>query len=228
MKPELIVMLTHNDFTVENASAIFEKCKGSKAIYWGFKEKPLPVEEMKSLFNYIRSCGKHTILEVVAYSEQEGLNGAKLALDCGVDILMGTKYYESINLFCKKHNIKYMPFVGTIQGRPSVLKGELEDIVNEAQQYVSMGVYGIDLLGYRYVGDVFSLSKKIVDSLNVPVCIAGSIDSYKKLDEIKNISPWGFTVGSAFFDKKFGDEFADQINNVVDYIDAPITSNATI
>lgn len=38
--PELIVMLTHNDLTVENAAEVFETCKNSKAEYWGFKEKP--------------------------------------------------------------------------------------------------------------------------------------------------------------------------------------------
>ena len=37
--PELIVMLTHNDLTVENAAEVFETCKNSKAEYWGFKEK---------------------------------------------------------------------------------------------------------------------------------------------------------------------------------------------
>ena len=48
--PQLIVMLTYNDLTVENAREIFEECKDSKAKYWGFKEEGLPLEQMKSLF----------------------------------------------------------------------------------------------------------------------------------------------------------------------------------
>ena len=76
---ELIVMLTHNDLTVLNAAEIFDQCKNSKAQYWGFKEEPLPLEEMKKLFSYMKACGKTTFLEVVAYSEEEGLEGAKLA-----------------------------------------------------------------------------------------------------------------------------------------------------
>ena len=40
-KPELIVMLTHNDITVSNAYEIFEQCKNSKAKFGGFKEKTL-------------------------------------------------------------------------------------------------------------------------------------------------------------------------------------------
>lgn len=33
--PLLIVMLTYNDLTVENAYEIFDKYKDSKAEYWG-------------------------------------------------------------------------------------------------------------------------------------------------------------------------------------------------
>lgn len=95
--PKLIVMLTHNDHTVENASEIFESCKNSKAQYWGFKEKTLPISEMKSLFSRMKSCGKTTFLEVVEYDEESGLQGAKIAKECGCDILMGTVFFDSIN-----------------------------------------------------------------------------------------------------------------------------------
>ena len=46
---QLIVMLTHKDQTVDNAYEIFEQCKNSKAKIWGFKEKALPLEQMKEL-----------------------------------------------------------------------------------------------------------------------------------------------------------------------------------
>ena len=102
----LIVMLTHNDETVNNAHEIFEKCKNSDAKFWGFKEKSLPIEQMKNLYKYMKECGKTTFLEVVEYTEKEGLEGAKLALECGCDILMGTVFFDSINEFCKKNNLR--------------------------------------------------------------------------------------------------------------------------
>ena len=71
--PELVVMLTHNDRTVENAYQLFETCKDTKAKYWGFKEEPLPPEQMKELYAYMKACGKITSLEVVAYTEEECL-----------------------------------------------------------------------------------------------------------------------------------------------------------
>lgn len=216
--PELIVMLTHNDFTVSNAAEIFEQCKHSKARFWGFKEHPLPPDQMKALYREMKACGKTTFLEVVAYTEAEGLAGAELAADCGCDILMGTMFHDSIMEFCRRHSLKYMPFVGDITGRPSVLEGEIEDMVDEARECIARGAYGIDLLGYRYTGDPVALNSAIVNGIEAPVCIAGSIDSYQRLDEVKAVSPWSFTIGSAFFENRFGGNFAEQIDKVCDYM----------
>ena len=217
--PNLIVMLTHNDKTVLNAYDIFEKCKDSRAKFWGFKEEPLALEDMKKLYNYMKSLGKTTFLEVIAYDEQNGLKGAQTALECGVDILMGTVFYDSINNFCKKNNLKYMPFIGQVSKRPSILEGDINDMIQEANTYINKGAYGIDLLGYRYTKDPVELNEKIVKNINAPVCIAGSINNYQKLDEIKKVNPWAYTIGGAFFENKFGDNFNDQINNVCNYID---------
>ena len=217
--PKLIVMLTHNDHTVENASEIFESCKNSKAQYWGFKEKTLPISEMKSLFSRMKSCGKTTFLEVVEYDEESGLQGAKIAKECGCDILMGTVFFDSINQFCKENNMKYMPFVGQITNRPSILEGSIEDMIAEAKEYLAKGVYGFDLLGYRYTGDPVKLNNAFVQAIEAPVCLAGSVDSYERLDEVREANPWAFTVGSAFFDEKFGTDFHEQINNVCNYME---------
>ena len=111
-QPELIVMLTYNDLTVPNASEIFERCRGTKAAYWGFKEESLPVPEMRSLFAYMKACGKHTALEVVAYTEDECMAGAETAVECGCEILMGTVFSDAISRLCLTHGLKYMPFVG--------------------------------------------------------------------------------------------------------------------
>lgn len=217
-KLNLVVMLTHNDKTVNNAYEIFEQCKNSKAEFWGFKEEPLSLEEMKKLYRYMKDCGKKTVLEVVAYTEREGLEGAKMAVECECDILMGTMYFDSINEFCKKNNLKYMPFVGKVIERPSILEGTIDDMINEANNLLKKGVYGFDLLGYRFTGNAKELNKMFVSNVNAPVCIAGSVNSYERLDELKNANPWAFTIGGAFFENKFGNDFTEQINKVCEFI----------
>ena len=218
-KPELIVMLTYNDFTVENAYEIFEQCKNSKAKIWGFKEQGLPIEKMKELFSYMKKYNKQTVLEVVAYTEEKCMEGAIIAKKCGCDMLIGTLFFDSVNEYCKENNIKYMPFVGHVSGRPSILEGNANEILNEANEYLKKGVYGINVLGYRYTGDIINLNNLLVSKIKSPVCIAGSINSYQKLDEIKKINPNFFTIGTAFFENKFGGSFKEQIDKVCNYIE---------
>lgn len=218
MKPELIVMLTHDDLTVDNAYEVFEQCRHTKALYWGFKEQPLPVEEMRRISERMRACGKRTVLEVVAYTEAEGLCGAEMAAECGCDVLMGTTYHSSIHTLCKQHGIAYMPFVGKISGRPSVLGGSIDSMIDEAKRLKAAGVDGIDLLGYRYGANAEVLISEMASLADLPVCVAGSIDSIERLRFIKDTKPWAFTIGSAFFEHRFGTSIAAQIDYVCNFI----------
>lgn len=219
--PELIVMLTYHDRTVENACQIFEQCKNAKAKFWGFKEEGIPLEQMKKLFARMKECGKTTVLEVVAYEEKECMEGARKVAECGCDILMGTLFFDSVNEFCRENHLKYMPFVGTVTDRPSILEGTVEEMIEEAHSYLARGVYGFDLLGYRYTGDAAALIKRFVSEVSAPVCIAGSVNSCERLDKIRDASPWAFTIGGAFFENKFHGTFCEQINQVCEYMEAP-------
>jgi hypothetical protein len=217
--PELVVMLTHNDKTVENAIEVFEGAKDSRAKFWGFKEAPLPVDTMKKLVAKMKDAGKTTFLEVVEYTEKECVDGAKIAVECGFDIMMGTVYFDSVRDLVKGAGIKYMPFVGKITGRPSVLDGTIDGMIAEANGLLSKGIDGFDLLGYRFTGDPVKLNYEFVKSVNANVCLAGSVQSYQRLDEVKSTGAWSFTIGGAFFENKFGDDgFGAQIDRVIDYM----------
>lgn len=216
--PELIVMLTHNDMTVQDAESVFERIKDTDVKLVGMKEEPLPPETMKRLYARMKACGKTTALEVVAYTPEECMQGARLAAECGVDILMGTAYSDEINAFCREQGLRYMPFVGEVTERPSVLGGRIEDMIAEANGYIAKGAYGIDLLGYRYQGDAADLNRRLVAGVNAPVCIAGSVNSYERLDELKEAAPWAFTIGSAFFDKDFDEDISAAVSRVCSYM----------
>ena len=203
MNPEFILMLTYNDRTVEDALDLFRKCKESPVMHWGFKDVGLPAEEMKMLVGEMKAAGKTTYLEVVSLSEQEGLQGAKLAVDAGFDVLMGTVFFDTILDYLRDKPIKYYPFPGHIYSHPSILDGTIEEIVAHARFLENKGVQGMDLLSYRYVGDAPLLLREVVKATTVPIVSAGSIESYKRLAEVWRSGAWGFTIGSALFDKKF-------------------------
>lgn len=85
--------------------------------------------------------------------------------------------------------------------------------------YLEKGVYGIDLLGYRYAGDAVALNKQFVSELQAPVCLAGSIDSFQRLDEVRDASPVFFTIGGAFFENRFDGSMKEQIDKVCEYME---------
>ena len=203
MKPEFILMLTYNDSTVKDALQIFRECKDAPVGHWGFKDVGLPPDEMKVLIQEMKAVGKTTYLEVVSLSEEEGLRGAKIAVEAGFDILMGTVFFDSILDYLKDKPIKYYPFPGHIFSHPSIMDGTIDEIVAHARFLESKGVPGMDLLSYRYIGDAPLLLREVVKATMVPIVSAGSIDSYKRLAEVWQSGAWGFTIGSALFDKKF-------------------------
>jgi hypothetical protein len=213
-------MLTHEDKTVKNANEIFEACKDLPVKHWGFKDIGLPKEEMIRLVKNMKVSGKTTCLEVVSYDEQSCLQAAALAVECEFDYLMGTVFYPNVYNYIKKESIKYTPFCGKVSGSPSVLEGSLDEIIAEAKKIEAMGIDGFDLLAYRYVGNPEVLAERFVKAIKAPVCIAGSINSYQRLDFIAQINPWSFTMGSALFEGKFvpGGTFKENLIAVWEYM----------
>lgn len=222
MKPELIVMLTHNDMTVKNAFSLFELSQQLPVQHWGFKDVGLPPDQMKELVKQMKKANKVTYLEVVSLSEEEGLRGAQIAVEAGFDILMGTVYFDSIQAYLKDKPVKYYPFPGHVHSHPSILDGSIEEIVNHARQLESKGVDGLDLLAYRYVGDARQLLKEVVAATKVPIVSAGSVASFQRIAEIWEAGAWGFTIGGAFFEGKFvpGGDFTQNVKAVCDWLAA--------
>jgi hypothetical protein len=203
LKPELIVMLTHQDETVPDALELFERTKDYPIVHWGFKDVGLAPKEMQSVAAAMKDAGKTTYLEVVSLSEEDGLRGAQLAVDAGFDVLMGTVFYPSIAEYLQDKPVRYYPFPGRVHGHPSILDGTVDEIVSHACELERYGVHGLDLLTYRYNGNAPGLLSQVVQSTKVPVISAGSIASFERIGEVWDTGAWGFTIGSAFFEKKF-------------------------
>src|ERR1043165_4521779 len=219
-KPELIVMLTHHDKTVSNALELFQRLKDYPIKHWGFKDVGLSPEEMQTVVTAMKDAGKVTFLEVVSLSEEEGLRGARLALDLGFDILMGTVFYPSIGDYLTDKPVRFYPFPGHVHSHPSILDGTVDDIVAHAKQLEVNGAHGLDLLTYRYDGEAAGLLKQVVQATNVPIVSAGSIASFGRINEVWDAGAWGFTIGSAFFDKKFVQEgsFEENVLSVCNWL----------
>ena len=222
MKPEIIIMLTNNDITVKNAEEVFESCKDLPAKKWGFKDVGLPKDEMIKLAAKMKEAGKETYIEVVTYTEEGCLEGAKLAYECGFDYLTGALPFDSVFEYAKEHNLKYSPFCGKVGGSPVELTGSIDEIVSSAKECIEKGADGVDLTAYRYAdGDPIELTKAIVDAIGADkVCIAGSVGNEERMNQMKDAGVAEYTMGSALFTANFveGGTFRENLEYVLNYL----------
>jgi hypothetical protein len=221
-KPVLIVMLTYQDRTVSNALALFNQLKDEHVLHWGFKDVGLTPDEMQEVVTAMKAAGKRTYLEVVSLSEEEGLRGAHLAVELGFDVLMGTVFFPSISAYLKDKAVQYYPFPGRVYGHPSILDGSIEEIVDHTCYLEKSGAHGMDLLTYRYTGDAPRLLCEVVRATSLPIVSAGSIASFDRIREVWEAGAWGFTIGSAFFDRQFAPDgdFHTNMMAVVNWLQA--------
>jgi len=213
---EFIFMETYNDMTKSDAIKVYKEIRDTKLKFIGFKDIGLPIEKLKELHSMMKKDGRTTFLEVVSASEKDTIRSTKVALELGVDYLIGGTYIESTLPLIKNTKIKYFPYVGKIVDHPCKLRGSIEEMVEDTKKVKKMGIPGINLLAYRYNADVEKLMEKVGD-VGIPMIVAGSIDSFERVREMKKLDVWAFTIGGAIFDKKFvsNGSLKDNINAVL-------------
>ena len=213
-------MLTHNDVTVENAYDVFMSSWDLDVNYWGFKNTGLNNDQMNKLINAVKEKGKAVFMEVVTYDEASCLESVKTAAENKIDGIMGTVYFPSVHTFLKDNNISYKPFVGKVSGGPSILEGAHAEIIDNAKRLMEKGITGFDILAYRHKKNGEQLARRFCEEINAEICVAGSISNFERIDAMLDIAPWGFTMGSALFERRFAPRgaFRENLQVVVNYI----------
>jgi len=204
---EFIFMLTHHDVTIPNALEVFEEIKETGLKFIGCKDIGLPNEKLQELFRKMKNADMTTFIEVVSNDEEKHFMGVEKAIRVGADYLIGgmprftRKTLEYLKE--KKAHLKFFPYIGKVIGHPCVLEGNVDEIVNNGVEFGKMGIHGINLLLYRYTGNVNLLLDRAIDTLKIPLIVAGSIDNFEKIGQMKRKNVWAFTIGGAILEKKF-------------------------
>jgi hypothetical protein len=198
---EFIFMLTRNDATVPNALAVYEELRSTGLRYVGFKDIGLPIEDLRVLAQAIKGDGRQVMLEVVSEHADDELRSIQAAVDIGVDWVLGGTNPEPALALLAGAGPKYCPFPGRVIGHPSLLRGTIQEIADDARALTAQrGVHGLDLLAYRFDGDVPALVAAVVEAATGPVIAAGSVDSLERIQTLNQLGVWGFTIGGAIFD----------------------------
>lgn len=205
---EFIFMLTRDDRTVPDAHAVYESLRDTDLRLVGFKDIGLPPAELRRLAERMRADGREVFLEVVSERAEDELRSVEAALEIGVDWLLGGTHPEAALPVLDRvgppgtpGRPRYCPFPGRVVGHPSVLEGTIDEIAASAAELTARdGVDGLDLLAYRWAGDVPALTRAVVEASRGPVIAAGSVDSAERIRALADAGAWAFTIGGAIFE----------------------------
>lgn len=199
--PEFVFMLTHHDRTVANCLEVYDDVRDLPVRYVGFKDVGVPPDTLRELTRRMHDDGREVMLEVVSERAEDELRSIATAADIGVDWVLGGTHPDEALAALDGAEVRYCPFPGTVVGHPSLLRGTIEDVASSARDLTARdGVHGLDLLAYRYDGDVEALVAAVVAASSGPVIAAGSVDSVERIRTLDRLGAWGFTIGGAVFE----------------------------
>src|SRR5829696_1981506 len=197
---EFIFMLTRDDVTLSDAREVYASIADTGVRHVGCKDVGLPTDELKALMGDIRSNGHETWIEVVSETEEDTLASARAAAEIRPDHLIGGTLIEPVQEILAGTGVEFWPYVGRIVGHPCLLRGSIDEIVADTERAARLSVDGINLLAYRYDGDVEELVRAVTSATDLPVIAAGSVDSAQRIRALDAAGAWGFTIGTAALD----------------------------
>jgi hypothetical protein len=219
---EFIFMLTRDDRTIADARRVYESIADTGIRHVGCKDLGLPQGELAALMQDIRANGHTSYLEVVSETDEATLRSARVAAEISPDYLIGGTLIEPVQELIADSAIRFFPYIGQVIDHPCLLRGTINEIVEDAQRAQSLDVDGINLLAYRYDGDVDELVEATVKATSLPVIAAGSVDSAERIRALAERGVWAFTIGTAALDGKLvaGAPLAEQLRYILDAADA--------
>lgn len=199
--PEFIFMLTHHDRTLDDALRVYDDIRDLPLRYVGFKDVGATPDTLRELTRRMHADGREVMLEVVSERAEDELRSVSAALDIGVDWVLGGTHPDEALAAIGGASVRYCPFPGRVIGHPSLLRGTIDEIADSARDLTARdGVHGLDLLAYRYDGDVEAMTAAVVAAASGPVIAAGSVDSVERIRALARLGVWGFTIGGAIFE----------------------------
>jgi len=214
---EFILMLTRNDETVQDARKLYERLAGTGVSHFGCKDIGLPQAELKALLDDMRSNGHTSYLEVVSETREATLESARVAAEVLPDFLIGGTLIGPIQEVIVGTPLRFFPYIGKVIGHPCLLRGAVGEIAADARAAEAAGADGINLLAYRYDGDVPELVRAVSAATALPLISAGSIDSLERVRATAELGVWAFTIGTAVLDRSIvaGASLEEQVEAVL-------------
>jgi len=205
-----VFMLTRRDRTVPDAEDHLETALKEGIGHIGFKDVGLSIDVVGRLNERIKASGATSYLEVVSLDKDSEVASAEAAKAIGVDYLLGGTHVDAVLPVLSRTSIRYFPFPGQVVGHPSKLDGSVGAILDSALDLARRpGVHGLDLLAYRATADVRAILRAVCAAVELPVLVAGSIDTQERIRAVYEAGARAFTIGTAALDGAFSADGRD-------------------
>lgn len=204
---DFIFMLTRDDRTVADGLELLDQVRDAGIRHIGFKDIGVDPATLAALTAKISEIGAVSYLEVVSTAPADARMSARLAVEIGIDCLLGGTEVEATLDIVLGSGIEYYPFAGFPEGHPTHLRGTAADIAGHCRAYLAQGCAGVDLLAYRALEeDPLSLVRAAREALKGGrLIVAGSINGPAQITELAAAGADAFTIGTAVFNGAFGD-----------------------
>ena len=197
-------MLTRSDQTVVDCLDTWSAIEAVGLTHAGFKDVGVDIATLTELNRRMKAAGVTTHLEVVSTSTEACLRSARVAVQIGIDRLMGGTQVAEIMAIVHGTGIDYLPFPGLPLGHPTQLGGTPSLVEQHCRSFDAQQCGGVDLLAYRATeADPIDLVRAARRGTSGYLVVAGSVSTAAQINALRDAEVDAFTVGSAVFDGSF-------------------------
>ena len=202
---DFVFMLTRSDATVTDGLDVLDDIRSVGLTHIGFKDVGVPPEVLRELSRRITEMGATSYLEVVSTSTETMVQSARVAVDIGIDRLLGGTQVDAVLDIVKGSKTQYLPFPGRPFDHPTKLGGTVEEVEEHCRLFKAKGCAGVDLLAYRATeADPIELVKAARRGIGDGILlVAGGVKSPQQIKALAAAGADSFTVGSAAFDGSY-------------------------
>ena len=202
---DFIFMLTRQDRTITDCLAVLDLILPLKLRHIGFKDVGVDKKTLMSVADRIRKAGATSYMEVVSTSPADALNSARVAVELGIDRLLGGTDVARVQEILGDSKMQYYPFCGFPSGHPTKLGGRPDQVEAHCRRFIDQGCAGTDLLAYRATSaDPIELVKSARRGLGKSyLIVAGSVSTAQQIEALHKAGADAFTIGSAAFDGSY-------------------------
>jgi hypothetical protein len=202
---DFIFMLTRHDRTIADCLPVLDLVQPLRLRHIGFKDVGVDKKTLSALADRIRKSGATSYMEVVSTSPADALNSARVAVELGIDRLLGGTDVPRVREILGDSGIAYYPFCGFPSGHPTRLGGRPDQIEAHCRRFIDQGCAGTDLLAYRATSaDPIELVRAARRGLGKSyLIVAGSVSTTEQIAALDKAGADAFTIGSAVFDGSY-------------------------